>query len=274
MVQYMDSAHLIPEWVHQFWQWHINMFKSLDEAHQRNIKQHRVWIVYPHATFERLAPSFIIPAEPILVPVPLDNAPQLLDLVMWSWCSHVVEYIFGSLHQIQLAIIPHMSIVAIRCLFSPLGVLGVPLSSFLNSNINCLSHAWLFESLHLRFIVMTPQNCQARRCMQNDLKPEVSLSFYLTLFYFFSYIFLHFNVMPDDGVGQVAPHGNQKQTHQALLAVRQNRWHQTSPESQACPFPKLIGLKELEELCHNVPPVSCFFLSHFLSFTNFWLYYF
>ena len=77
MVRYTDSAHLIPEWVHQFRQWHIDMFESLDEAHQRDVEQQGAWIVYPHTTFERLPPSFIIPAEPILVPVPPDNAPRL-----------------------------------------------------------------------------------------------------------------------------------------------------------------------------------------------------
>ena len=77
MVRYTDSAHLIPEWVHQFRQWHINMFESLDEAHQRDVEQQGAWIVYPHTTFEWLPPSFIIPAEPILVPVPPDNAPRL-----------------------------------------------------------------------------------------------------------------------------------------------------------------------------------------------------
>ena len=77
MVRYMDSMHLIPKWVHQFHQWYINMFESLDEAHQCDIEQHRVWIAYPHTTFEWLAPTFIIPAEPILVPVPPDNAPWL-----------------------------------------------------------------------------------------------------------------------------------------------------------------------------------------------------
>ena len=64
--------------------------------------------------------------------------------------------------------------------------------------------------------------------------------------------------MPNDGVGQVAPHGNQRQTRQSLLAARQTCRRQSSPESQTCPLPKLIRLKELEELCHDVPPVSYF----------------
>ena len=77
MVWYTGSAHLIPEWVHQFHQWHIDMFESLDKAHQCDVKQHGVWIAYPHATFEQLPPTFIIPAKPILVPVPADNTPWL-----------------------------------------------------------------------------------------------------------------------------------------------------------------------------------------------------
>ena len=69
--------------------------------------------------------------------------------------------------------------------------------------------------------------------------------------------------MPNDGVGRVAPHGNQRQTRQSLLAARQTRRRQSSPESQTRPLPKLIRLKELEELRHDVPPVSCFLLSSF-----------
>ena len=64
--------------------------------------------------------------------------------------------------------------------------------------------------------------------------------------------------MPNNGVGRVAPHGNQRQTHQSLLTMCQTCHHQASPESQTCPLPKLIGLKELEQLHHDVPLVSCF----------------
>ena len=69
--------------------------------------------------------------------------------------------------------------------------------------------------------------------------------------------------MPNDGVGRVAPHGNQRQTRQSLLTARQTRRRQSSPESQTRPLPKLIGLKDLEELRHDVPPVSCLLLSSF-----------
>jgi hypothetical protein len=62
--------------------------------------------------------------------------------------------------------------------------------------------------------------------------------------------------MPNEGVGRVAPHGNQKQTRQALLAARQDRRRQSSPESQTRPLPQLISIKDLEGLRHDVPPVS------------------
>ena len=58
----------------------------------------------------------------------------VLDLVMWPWCSRVIKYIFGSLCQTQLTVVLRTSAVVIRCLCSPLGVLGVPLPSFFNSN--------------------------------------------------------------------------------------------------------------------------------------------
>ena len=74
--------------------------------------------------------------------------------------------------------------------------------------------------------------------------------------------------MPNDGVGRVAPHGNQRQTRQSLLSARQTRCRQASPESQTCPLPKLIRLKELEELRHDVPG-KLFRLSIFSHFTNF-----
>jgi hypothetical protein len=77
VIRYTDSANLIPEWVHQFRQWHIDMFESLDEVHQRDVDQLGAWITFPHATFQRLDPSFAIPSDPLLVPVPPDNLPRL-----------------------------------------------------------------------------------------------------------------------------------------------------------------------------------------------------
>ena len=48
--------------------------------------------------------------------------------------SRVYLYDFGSLTIIQLTVVLHTSAVVIRCLCSLLGVLGVPLPLFLNSN--------------------------------------------------------------------------------------------------------------------------------------------
>ena len=48
--------------------------------------------------------------------------------------SRVCLYNFGSSTTIQLTVVLHTSAVVIRCLCSPLDVLGVPLPSFLNSN--------------------------------------------------------------------------------------------------------------------------------------------
>ena len=207
MVRYIDSMHLIPKWVHQFCQWHINMFESLDEAHQCDVEQHRAWIAYPHTTFEWLAPTFIIPAKPILVPVPPDKAPQLSLMCATLREPPPVVYHDDS---------PELSGLAL--------------------------HAKWLRTRSKSFI-------------------------HLSVFIFpFLFIFLDFNDMPNDGVGWVAPHGNQRQTHQSLLSVHQTHCCQASLESQTHPLPKLIGLKELEELRHDVPPVSCFLLSIFISF--------
>ena len=48
--------------------------------------------------------------------------------------SRVLLYDFGSYMLIQLAVVLRTSVVAIRCLRHSLGVLGVPPSSFINSN--------------------------------------------------------------------------------------------------------------------------------------------
>jgi len=57
------------------------------------------------------------------------------------------EYIFGSLYQIQLTVVLRTSAVVIRCLCSPLGVLGVPLPSFFNSNTTD-AHRFQSEGAH------------------------------------------------------------------------------------------------------------------------------
>jgi hypothetical protein len=73
--------------------------------------------------------------------------------------------------------------------------------------------------------------------------------------------------MPNEGVGRVAPPGNQKQTREALLGACQDRRRQSSPESRTRPLPKLINLKDLQGLRHDIPPVSYLsYLYHFLFF--------
>jgi hypothetical protein len=69
---------------------------------------------------------------------------------------------------------------------------------------------------------------------------------------------LDFGVVPNEGIGRVTRQGNQKQLREALLAVRQARHRQASPASQVQPLPRLILAKELNELRHEVPPVSLF----------------
>ena len=40
--------------------------------------------------------------------------------------------------------------------------------------------------------------------------------------------------------------------------VRQERHRQASPDSEVRPLPRLISAKDLEQLRHDVPPVSYF----------------
>jgi hypothetical protein len=67
---------------------------------------------------------------------------------------------------------------------------------------------------------------------------------------------LDFGAVPNEGIGRVTHQGNQKQLREALLTARQARWRQSSPVAQVQPLPRLISAKELNELRHEVPPVS------------------
>jgi hypothetical protein len=102
---------------------------------------------------------------------------------------------------------------------------------------------------------MIPLNYLAKSGAQSALKPEVSFSS-ARVYSLYSFIFLDFDEMPNEGIGRVAPHGNQKQTREALLGARQDRRRQSSPESRTRPLPKLISLKDLQGLRHDIPPVS------------------
>jgi hypothetical protein len=99
-------------------------------------------------------------------------------------------------------------------------------TTFLGSNL----FLRVFESLLLRCIVTTRPNYQVRRCAQNASGQEVRFYFILDSI-FAQFTFSDFDEMPNEGVGRVAPHGNQKQTRQALLTARQERRRQSSPES-------------------------------------------
>jgi hypothetical protein len=205
MVRYTESAGLIPEWVHQFCQWHVDMFESLDEAHQEEVYQQGGWIVFPAAPFTRLDPSFSIPSEPILARVPPDNLARFANA-----CSSLRE--------------PPPAI-------------------------------YRDESPEL-----TGQERRAKRLKTRS-------TFFFHCFYsLYSFIFLDFDELPNDGVGRVAPHGNQKQACQVLLTARQNRRRQSSPKSRTKPLPKLISIKDLDALRHDIPPVSHVLLLSFHFF--------
>ena len=73
MVRHTHSVDLIPAWVHEFRQWHTDMFEALDEAHQQEVYHQGGWIVPHYAEFKRLDPNFAIPTEPILARVPPEN---------------------------------------------------------------------------------------------------------------------------------------------------------------------------------------------------------
>jgi hypothetical protein len=196
MVRYTESAGLIPEWVHQFRQWHVDMFEALPEAYQEEVYQQGGWIVYPAAPFTRLDPSFSIPSEPIIARVPPDNLARFANA-----CSSLRE--------------PPPAI-------------------------------YRDESPELS----GPERRSKR------LKTRGKSFFYTRLFFLYSFSFLDFDEMPNEGIGRVAPHGNQKQARQALLTARQNRRRQSSPESRTQPLPKLISIKDLDALRHDIPPVS------------------
>ena len=73
--------------------------------------------------------------------------------------SHVCLHNFGSLTTIQLTVILCTSAVVIRCLCSPLGVLGVPLPSFLNSNTFTVLSICLWCHQFVVFVHLVRMHC-------------------------------------------------------------------------------------------------------------------
>jgi len=78
MVKYTDSTHLLPGWVHEFWQWHFDMFDSLEElCQEEEVFQGGSWVVQSHHDCKWLDPRFKVPQAPILVPVPPEHRGHL-----------------------------------------------------------------------------------------------------------------------------------------------------------------------------------------------------
>ena len=67
------SADLIPPWVHKFWQWHVDMFKSLDEDCKEEVYQVGAWVTISPHKFSWLDPGFQVPMEPIWIQVPSEH---------------------------------------------------------------------------------------------------------------------------------------------------------------------------------------------------------
>ena len=74
---YTQALLQIPDWVHEFRQWHVDMFAILTETQQARVHLRGNWIVFPYAEFDRLDPHFLVPQDSFLVPLP----PNLRGLV-------------------------------------------------------------------------------------------------------------------------------------------------------------------------------------------------
>ena len=83
---YTQAIHHIPGWVHEFCQWHVDMLAVLTESQQARVHLGGNWIVFPYAEFDHLDPNFLVPVDPILVPLP----PHLRELV-GQFSSSIVD---------------------------------------------------------------------------------------------------------------------------------------------------------------------------------------
>jgi len=66
---YTQSTAQIPGWVHEFRQWHVDMFATLTEPQQSHVHLSGSWIVFPYGEYDRLDPGFLVPLEPLMVPL-------------------------------------------------------------------------------------------------------------------------------------------------------------------------------------------------------------
>lgn len=69
-------AHL-PHWVHEFRQWHVDMFAVLTDSQQARVHMGGNWVVFPYGEFERLDPTFVVPLVPLYIPFPPHLRPHL-----------------------------------------------------------------------------------------------------------------------------------------------------------------------------------------------------
>jgi hypothetical protein len=74
---YTQATSRIPDWVHEFRQWHVDMLAILTESQQSRVHLGGNWITFPYGEFDRLDPNFVVPLTPVLIPF----APHLRSLL-------------------------------------------------------------------------------------------------------------------------------------------------------------------------------------------------
>ena len=76
----MHYAAYLPPWIHEFWQWHVDMFAALNPDERLRVQGQGSWIVFPYGDFDRLDSDFTLPLDPLLVPVPADSLSLVASL--------------------------------------------------------------------------------------------------------------------------------------------------------------------------------------------------
>ncbi|KIM34737.1 hypothetical protein M413DRAFT_14929 [Hebeloma cylindrosporum] len=184
-----DSAGILPPWIHDFRQWHTDMFATLNEDLHAEIFCGGDWIVHPYGDFQ-------LSVEPLRVPVPPDQL------------SHLAKF--------------------------STSLQGPPP------------------------VVTRPETPEAELSF-----PERRAKRLRTL---------DFGTMPNQGVGRITRQDDRHRARDVLLAVRQERHRQASPDTRAGPLPKLLSVKELRDLRVKVPSPThacrnCFLSGHSLDCT-------
>jgi len=73
-------AAYLPPWIHEFRQWHVDMFAALNSDERLRVQGQGSWIVFPYGDFDRLDSDFTLPLDPLLVPVPADSLSLVASL--------------------------------------------------------------------------------------------------------------------------------------------------------------------------------------------------